>query len=74
MPDFPRAIADSGNGIVDAASSLLSSGRTLSVHMYALSSEALHTDQAYATAVVLLIMVVGINALSAAIAKKIAKG
>ena len=74
VPGFPRAIADSGNGIVDAASSLLSSGRTLSVHMYALSSEALHTDQAYATAVVLLIMVVGINALSAAIAKKIAKG
>lgn len=74
VPDYPRAIADSGNGIVNAASSLLSSGRTLSVHMYSLSSEALHTDQAYATAVVLLIMVVGINALSAAIAKKIAKG
>lgn len=74
VADYPRAIMDSGNAVVDAASSLLSSGRTLSVHMYVLSGEALYTDQAYATAVVLLIMVVAINAVSAAIAKKIAKG
>jgi phosphate transport system permease protein len=51
----------------------LASGRTLAVHMYALSSEGLYTGQAYATAVVLLVVVVGINALSAAAAKKIAK-
>jgi phosphate transport system permease protein len=51
--------------------SLLSSGRTLSVHMYALLSEGLYTKQAYATAVVLLIMVIGINALSNVLAKKI---
>ena len=54
--------------------SLLSSGRTLAVHMYALSSEGLYTGQAYATAVVLLVVVVGINALSAALAKRIARG
>ena len=36
---------------------LFSSGRTLAVHMYVLASEGLHVDQAYATAVVLLILV-----------------
>ena len=55
------------------ADSLFSPVRTLSVHMYVLSSEGLHIDQAYATAAVLLIVVVGINALSAAVAKSITK-
>lgn len=59
--------------VADIPDSLLSSGRTLSVHMYALSREALHTDQAYATAVMLLIVVLLINTASAALAKKIAK-
>ncbi len=47
------------------------SGRTLAIHMYVLSSEGLHTGQAFATAVVLLIMVVGINGLASLVAKKI---
>lgn len=51
---------------------VMSSTRTLSVHMYALLSEGLYTDQAYATAVVLLILVIGINALSSFVAKKFA--
>lgn len=55
-------------------SSVMSSGRTLSVHMYTLLSEGLHTDQAYATAVVLLAMVFIINGLSGLIAKRLAKG
>ena len=50
---------------------LLGSGRTLAIHMYVLSSEGLHTGQAFATAVVLLIMVVGINGLASLVAKKI---
>ncbi len=50
------------------------SGRTLAIHMYALSSEGLYTNQAYATAVVLLVVVIGINALSAYAAKKLAGG
>ncbi len=54
--------------------SAMDSGRTLAVHMYALSSEGLHTDQAFATAVVLLVLVFGINMLSALIAKRITKG
>ena len=54
--------------------SLFSSTRTLAVHMYALSSEGLYIDQTYATAVVLLLIVVGINALSSRLAKSITKG
>jgi len=50
------------------------SGRTLALHMYALSGESLYTGQAYATAVVLLVMVIGINALSARVAKQVVKG
>lgn len=44
-----------------AATSLGASGRTLAVHMYLLSKEGLNTDQAYATAVVLLLLVIVIN-------------
>lgn len=50
---------------------LFHSGRTLAIHMYSLFNEGLYMDQAYATAVVLLVMVVFINALSAFIAKKV---
>lgn len=50
---------------------LMHSGRTLSVHMYALLSEGLYMDEAYATAVVLLILVLIINMLSGLIAKKV---
>jgi len=53
---------------------LMGSGRTLAVHMYVLSSEGLHMNQAYATAVVLLLIVLGINWLSGFIAKRIVKG
>ena len=49
---------------------VMSSGRTLAVHMYALLNEGLYTEQAYATAVVLLVLVVCINALSSFVAKK----
>jgi phosphate transport system permease protein len=49
----------------------MNSARTLSVHMYALSSEGLHVGEGYATAVVLLVVVILINAISARIAKRI---
>lgn len=52
---------------------LFSGGRTLALHMWVLSGEGLNTDQAYATAVVLIILVVMINAISSAVAKKIQK-
>lgn len=51
--------------------SLFASTRTLSVHMYALLSEGLYTPQAYATAVVLLVVVIVINVLSGMAAKKL---
>ena len=59
--------------VTGVASGLFSSGRTLSVHMYALLSEGLYTNQAYATAVVLLIVVIIINAISGLIARKVTK-
>ena len=52
---------------------VFSSTRTLAVHMYCLLSEGLYTDQAYATAVILLVMVIIINALSSFFAKKLTK-
>lgn len=57
--------------ITGVASGLFSSGRTLSVHMYALLSEGLYTEQAYATAVILLAVVIIINAISAWAAGKV---
>ena len=53
------------------ATGLLNSGRSLAVHMYVLTNEGLHTDQAWGTAVVLLVIVFGINTLSSFIAKKL---
>ena len=49
----------------------MQSARTLSVHMYALSGEGLHINEGYATAAVLLLVVVLINTVSAKIAKRI---
>lgn len=54
--------------------SLFSSGRTLAIHMYSLSSEGLYTDQAYATAVVLLVIIIAINSLPSLIVKRLLKG
>ena len=59
--------------VAQVPSNVFGSGRTLAVHMYNLSSEGLYMDQAYATAVVLLLLVVGINTLSAVAAKKLSK-
>ena len=63
------------SGIVAAVpNSLMGSGRTLALHMYVLSSEGLHVNQASATAVVILAFVLVINGLSGLVARKIAKG
>ena len=59
-------------GTVAGIADLFSSGRTLAIHMYCLSSEGMHIDQAYATAVILLIVVIFINLLSGKIAKSVA--
>lgn len=57
--------------VAETATSLFSSARTLAVHMYAISGEGLYLDQAYATAVVLLVVVIVINGLSGLAAKKL---
>lgn len=59
--------------IAKVPGSLMDSGRTLAVHMYALLSEGLYMDQAYASAVVLMVLVLLINACSGWIAKKLVK-
>lgn len=48
--------------------------RTLTVHMWILSQEGLHVNEAYATGVILLLLVLIINTVSAFFARKIAKG
>lgn len=52
---------------------MLDSGRTLSVHMYIISSEGLHINEAYSTAMVLVLIVLGINFISNVVAKKLTK-
>jgi len=59
--------------IAQIPGSIFDSTRTLSVHMYNLSKEGLHTNEAYATAVVLLVIVIGINSLSHQVAKRVGK-
>ena len=44
-------------GSVAKTAGLMNSGRTLAVHLYALWNEGLNTDKAYATAVVILVIV-----------------
>lgn len=60
--------------IANIPENLMGSGRTLAVHMYVLSSEGLYMDQAYATAVVLLLIVLCINWIAGAVAKRLVKG
>ena len=54
--------------------SVFASGRTLAVHMYVLSNEGFHVNEAYATAVVLVFVVLILNALSTMISRKVTKG
>lgn len=44
------------------------------MHLYALWNEGLATEKAYATAVILLVLVAGINTLSSVLASKWTKG
>ena len=65
------ALVFTAGTVAEVAKGLFSSTRTLAVHMYAISGEGLYIGQTYATAVVLLLLVIVINALSGLIAKKI---
>ncbi len=66
------ALIYTAGSVAKVATSLTSSTRTLSVHMYLLSKEGLRTNEAYATAVVLLVLVVLINFASDALASRVA--
>lgn len=59
--------------VANVPSSVMGSGRTLAVHMYTLASEGLYMNQAYATAVVMLVLTIGINTISSVIARKLTK-
>lgn len=56
--------------VAEIPMSLGESGRTLAIHMYALSGEGLHVDKAYATGVVLILTVLLMNELSVYVTKK----
>ena len=67
------ALIYTAGSVAQVPDTMLGSGRTLSVHLYALWTEGLNTEQSYATAVVLLIIVVGLNALTAFVARRFSK-
>ncbi len=58
-------------GTMTGMAGVMGSGRTLAIHMYVLSNEGLHKNEANATAVVLLFIVLIINAVSSLLAKKL---
>ncbi len=59
--------------VAELPKNIFSSTRTLAVHMYSLSREGLHMQQANATALILIIVVIIINLMADIIAAKIAK-
>ncbi|MDR1157387.1 MAG: phosphate ABC transporter permease PstA [Oscillospiraceae bacterium] len=61
--------AEGGPPLIDVFASV----RTLSVHMYALTREGLHTGEGFATALTLLAVVMGINAAAAWMAGRVGK-
>ena len=67
------ALIFTAGSVAQIPDDLLGSGRTLAIHLYALWNEGLAAEQSYATAVVLLVIVILINAASSAIAQRIAK-
>lgn len=67
------ALIFTAGSVAQIPDNLMGSGRTLAIHLYALWNEGLAAEQSYATAVVLLVIVILINAVSSTIAKRIAK-
>lgn len=56
-----------------APSSVMSSTRSLAVHLYLLVKEGLDTGEAFATATILIVIIVGLNALANFIAKRLSR-
>ncbi|HPX84702.1 MAG TPA: phosphate ABC transporter permease PstA [Bacilli bacterium] len=60
--------------VAQIPASILGSGRTLSVHMFALWNEGLNPNESYATAVLLLLLVILLNFISRKMANRLEKG
>lgn len=67
------ALVFTSGTVAQISDTLGTSGRTLAVHLFVLQQEGLHINQAFAVAVVLLVIVALMNALSFYIAKKLTK-
>ena len=67
------ALLYTSGAVASVAKGVMSPGRTLAIHMYTISSEAFHTNQTFATEVVLLLIVFILNALASFVAKKLTK-
>lgn len=67
------ALIYTAGSVAQVPPSIMDSGRTLAVHMYNLYNEGMNIDKMYGTAVVLLLLVILINALSGFAAKKLAR-
>ena len=65
------ALVFTAGTVAQIPSTPFQSVRTLAVHMYQLSNEALHTNEGYATAVIILVVVIAINGISGLIARKV---
>lgn len=59
--------------VAEIATSVWQSSRTLAVHMFAISGEGLYLNQTYATAVILLLLVIVINVCSESIVKYVGR-
>lgn len=68
------SIAQIPNFGAEGIMAVFDSTRTLAVHMYVLASEGLHVNETYATAVILLVMVVLLNLLATTAARGMNKG
>lgn len=68
------SVAQTPGFLEQGAQAVFDSTRTLAVHVYVLASEGLHVNETYATAVVLLVLVVALNMLASFAAKKMNKG
>lgn len=67
------ALVYTSGTVAQMPDSVFSSGRTLAIHMFNLANEGLYMNQAYATAVILLLLIIFINSLSYYVAKKLVK-
>jgi phosphate transport system permease protein len=59
--------------VIQIPESLFSQGRTLALHVFTLANDGLYTNQAYATAVILLVVVLSINAMSSRVERRFMK-